>query len=272
MRTTDCEKDDIVTTSFKQGWKSLAAEARICRSPGVMEKAASFESDVIILHHEPAVMLQRLADDEQRVAWRQGDMIVIPRGVPIQWQWQSGARTTVVAITRNESNPIDPLPPAHVWRDEFTRRILGWIDIELREDNPRGLMFIDALQLSLDEHLRAESSKTAVPPPLDHHRFLTVIEFLNDCIEDRLTLGDLGEVTGLDRFQLQRGFKARTGLAPYAYLLELRARRAVHLVRTARSQPLADIAAQCGFSDQAHMTRIVKRLVGATPGQLRTDN
>ncbi len=36
-----------------------------------------------------------------------------------------------------------------------------------------------------------------------------------------------------------------------------------------RSEPLVDIAAATGFADQAHMTRVFKDIMGATPGQHR---
>jgi AraC-like DNA-binding protein len=34
---------------------------------------------------------------------------------------------------------------------------------------------------------------------------------------------------------------------------------------------LAEIAFQCGFSNQQHMTRMVRRLAGRTPGSIRRD-
>jgi AraC-like DNA-binding protein len=33
--------------------------------------------------------------------------------------------------------------------------------------------------------------------------------------------------------------------------------------------PIADIAAQCGFADQSHLTRVFKKLVGLAPGLYR---
>jgi AraC-like DNA-binding protein len=34
-------------------------------------------------------------------------------------------------------------------------------------------------------------------------------------------------------------------------------------------EPLSDIAAQSGFTDQSHMTRVFKRITGVTPGSYR---
>jgi AraC-like DNA-binding protein len=40
--------------------------------------------------------------------------------------------------------------------------------------------------------------------------------------------------------------------------------------RILRGQPLADVAAEVGFFDQAHLTRRFKRFLGTTPGRFAT--
>lgn len=44
--------------------------------------------------------------------------------------------------------------------------------------------------------------------------------------------------------------------------------RALDRIR-ATKQPLAEVAAECGFYDQTHMGRHVKRATGRTPGEVR---
>ncbi|MEC9402698.1 MAG: helix-turn-helix domain-containing protein, partial [Pseudomonadota bacterium] len=68
---------------------------------------------------------------------------------------------------------------------------------------------------------------------------------------------------------LQRRFREQ-GLPPPEYWrLLARARRAAGLLAT--EVPLVEIAAVCGFSDQAHMTRDLRRWFGRSPAQLRRD-
>jgi AraC family transcriptional regulator len=45
-------------------------------------------------------------------------------------------------------------------------------------------------------------------------------------------------------------------------------RAACELLRTAE-WPLAVIAAECGFADQSHFTRIFRRMTGTTPARFR---
>ncbi|RJF93590.1 helix-turn-helix domain-containing protein [Sphingomonas cavernae] len=87
--------------------------------------------------------------------------------------------------------------------------------------------------------------------------------------EDRVTnLAEWAEQTGIARTSLSRGFALAYGVSPQRYRAEVRARRAAEAVIDS-AQPLAAIAIDFGFSDQAHMTRAVAQLTGLPPATLR---
>lgn len=82
-------------------------------------------------------------------------------------------------------------------------------------------------------------------------------------------IGEWAETNGLARETVSRGFAATYGIAPSTVRAELRA-RAAWLRLTRESEPLCQIAIETGFSDQAHMTRWVRRITGAPPAAWRT--
>ena len=61
-----------------------------------------------------------------------------------------------------------------------------------------------------------------------------------------------------------RVFSKATGQTPHAYLVNLRVNLARELLATGTRPAEAAVAA--GFSDQSHLTRVFKRIVGVTPG------
>jgi AraC-like DNA-binding protein len=90
-----------------------------------------------------------------------------------------------------------------------------------------------------------------------------VRDLLADRLVDPPTLAELATLTGLSQFAVLRAFRAATGLPPHAYLNQLRVRRARRLLDD--GLPAAEVAAEIGFADQAHLTRHFKRVVGVPP-------
>jgi AraC-like DNA-binding protein len=82
--------------------------------------------------------------------------------------------------------------------------------------------------------------------------------------EHDISLHSLAMACGTDRFRLTRAFKAAYGLAPHAWLIQLRLSRSRQLL-AAGVQPAA-VAARLGFSDQSHLGRWFRRAYGISPG------
>jgi AraC-like DNA-binding protein len=92
-------------------------------------------------------------------------------------------------------------------------------------------------------------------------------DYLHAHLADDIGLDTLAAVTGTDRFRLSRAFKAAFGMAPHAYLIQLRLSRARHLL--AQGNTPAQVAAALGFADQSHLGRWFLRAYGMTPALYR---
>lgn len=90
-------------------------------------------------------------------------------------------------------------------------------------------------------------------------------EFLSSNFSQNVSLGELADECDISRYWLIKAFKSQMGISPYAYLTNMRIRHAISLLRKG-AQPV-EVALECGFSDQSHLTRTFKRFVGVTPGQ-----
>lgn len=100
------------------------------------------------------------------------------------------------------------------------------------------------------------------------------IDELRDLLHDRfaepIALRELAATVGVHPVHLARAFKRQFGCTIGEYVRRLRVEfvsRQLRVVGPATS--LADLAAQAGFADQSHLTRVFKRLMGATPRDYR---
>jgi AraC-like DNA-binding protein len=83
-----------------------------------------------------------------------------------------------------------------------------------------------------------------------------------------LALAHWADRLGLHQGSISRGFRQVFGVTPAAFRLVQRTRCALADVRTSVA-PLSAIAQNCGFSDQAHMSRAIRSLTNATPTAFR---
>jgi AraC-like DNA-binding protein len=92
-------------------------------------------------------------------------------------------------------------------------------------------------------------------------------EYLHANARFDIGLDQVAAATGVDRFRLTRAFKAAYGMAPHAYLVQLRLATARRLL--ARGEQPATVAMELGFADQSHLGRWFVRAYGMTPAMYR---
>jgi len=94
-----------------------------------------------------------------------------------------------------------------------------------------------------------------------------VAHYIDTHFADSLPLQDLCAAAHLSGSYLIRAFKKRYGVAPHEYQTNRRIQYAKVQLRA--GAPIAQVALDTGFSDQAHFQRVFKRMTAATPGQYR---
>ena len=76
-------------------------------------------------------------------------------------------------------------------------------------------------------------------------------------------INELAAMEGLSEYALIRAYRRRFHITPLQHLMSLRVECACKLL--GEGACVADVAAETGFSDQAHLTRVFKQRVGTTP-------
>lgn len=104
----------------------------------------------------------------------------------------------------------------------------------------------------------------------DHARLDHRVAEALDCLAET-GVGVAARRLGVAPRTLQRLLRAETGQEPVVWAQLARVRRAGRAVAAHDGVPLAELAADHGYADQAHMTRAFRRWLGITPAGLRRD-
>jgi transcriptional regulator GlxA family with amidase domain len=95
-----------------------------------------------------------------------------------------------------------------------------------------------------------------------------VREYVEAHLSESMDLPELAGIAGLSVFHFARQFKQSAGVTPHHYLVQRRVERAQDMLsRTDLS--LSEIALAAGFSDQSHLARHFRQMLGTTPGEFR---
>jgi len=92
--------------------------------------------------------------------------------------------------------------------------------------------------------------------------------YVESHLGESIQVKDLSEVARRSTAHFCRAFKRTFGQTPHAYVTDCRLQRAKSLMLESE-EPLSVIALICGFTDQAHLSKLFRQHTGETPGAWR---
>ena len=94
------------------------------------------------------------------------------------------------------------------------------------------------------------------------------VAFIHARYRENLPIAEVAAAGDMSVAMLERRMKRFLGLTPNRLVVRVRVEEAVELIIRSRER-LVDIASDCGFADQAAMSKHVKQLLGVSPRELR---
>lgn len=171
-------------------------------------------------------------------------------------------------IGRRLMEDIDPAAaenPRLVLSDPKILALAELIAAECENPEPLHDLYGDGLCLSvLIDILRVRQSVRRRRSELATWQLRRAIEYIEDHCVRNIRLEELASLTGLSQSHFSHAFKASTGLPPHQWQTRARLERAKQLLLK-DDTPLTHVAAETGFADQAHFTRVFRKNIGATP-------
>jgi AraC family transcriptional regulator len=98
-----------------------------------------------------------------------------------------------------------------------------------------------------------------------------VMSYIEANLRTRIRARDLADLINLSTSHFFRAFKLTVGMSPCQFITRRRIDFAREMMRTTR-ESLAQIAVGCGWSDQSHLCRVFRRVLGQSPGEWRRAN
>jgi AraC family transcriptional regulator len=121
---------------------------------------------------------------------------------------------------------------------------------------PNGPLFWNGMASAFIEGLLVRHTSRFKGPlrgRLEEHVLGRLRDYVVAHMDERIEAGALARIAGLSPFHFTRVFARSVGMTPYRYVVHLRLRRALELMRDGRNG-LAEIAAGTGFADQSHLS------------------
>ncbi|MFD2205370.1 helix-turn-helix domain-containing protein [Kiloniella antarctica] len=138
-----------------------------------------------------------------------------------------------------------------------------------QEDDVYSALYRDTMTLALAAHLyRAHGQLEETATQTNDPRIKRAIEYIEDNLDQPITLDDLAGISHMSRYHFAKTFKDLTSLPPHRYLADRRIERAKSLLMTS-GLSTAEIAYQVGYNSQSNFTQAFRRITGITPAKYR---
>ncbi|MDH4441547.1 MAG: AraC family transcriptional regulator [Rhizobium sp.] len=278
----------VINSSAGRRWQNLSAEVRAhpaCELPAICSTQMEI---TLALQGTPSGIVHRRGDGRfQSTAVRSGTLWFCPIGVqedsiritePLpeilhlylpEHQFASIGELTSRPVVSGDIAYLADVP------DEFVRQLCFRVLQEMRYETAAGDLLVEQLSMALALHLLSSYSGNSInAPPTEVNGALSparrnrVIDYVEENLEDDLTVPELAEVACLSRYHFARSFKAALGQSPSDYVATRRLAHGQKLLDDTRLS-LSEIAFRCRFSSQAAFGRAFRRHTGMSPGDYR---
>ncbi len=148
------------------------------------------------------------------------------------------------------------------------RELILLLQAESERTDSADNLAAEAIARLIAIHLVQQYSNRQVNPlksgGLSPTRLKRAMDFIEQTPLAEISLNRMAASVGLSVFHFARMFRQSTGMSPLQYVMERRIGRAQELLLRPFTR-IHDVALECGFCDQAHLTRHFKRSTGITP-------
>ncbi len=218
----------------------------------------------------------------QREGYRHGDMMIFPAEQYLRTGWDHSAEFIKLYLDpamlshragAGVATKHFELAPRLKLQDPLIHQIGLTLKSELESIGGGDRLYVETMINALFVHLLRRYSNQEVviyhaPNGLANHKLKAVISYINESLEQELSLNELAAVVQISPHYFAGLFKRATGISPHQYVMQCRIQRAKQLL-VRRELEIVDVCQQVGFQNQSHFTRVFRRYTATTPKAYR---
>lgn len=269
-----------LSSSHDKCWKDITVDEVIL--PGL-----DFEERVAP-HHMVTVLINPLESTEisidgvykTRPKIFPGNMSITPAGASHKACWDheghfinfSFSPTWLERINTEllGSDCVELVPHLLSSGDHLVQGILNGFIQEIKTQGLGGEVYIDQLKTTLALHLLRNYISGSLNLPdyaggLSRYQLRQALDYIEANLHQSINLDDIARRLHMSQYHFCRLFKDSMGVPPYKYVISQRVERAKRLMREFQHLTIAEIALDCGFSNQSHLCNHFRKLTGITP-------
>lgn len=273
----------VLLSSDGQNWRNVSLRTYHYQGQDVIVPALS---DYMLVSYRNGVtpMQRRFEGGWKKETLGPGATSLLTRAQRAHWTWDAPLVVTHLYLAPGllagiASEAMDchvaEVQLADVLRtdDPVLTGMVEAIAAEARQAAMGGALYVESLSRALGVHLLRRYASIKLPAPrvgprLSPAEMRRIDDYIEEHLAESLTLGDMAAQVGMTIDLFSRRFRASFGLPPYRHVTTRRVERAGQLLAQGRLA-VKEVAALCGFTDQAHLTRVYARETGVTPGAFR---
>lgn len=275
---------EILGDSAERGWNSV--KQRTYNFHGQDVSLPPMDSFKVVQYVSGTTAMDReIGGRWTRAECGPGKFSLLSRATATQWNWRE---TLIVSHTylsddlmRRVALDVTGGAKALVELHDVLQAVdpaVTFIMDQLRREatceSPAGPLYAESLSVQLAVHLLRNyasfsTSRDRAPVGLSQRQINELENYVEAHLSDPISMETMARILNMGVWTFMRRAKAALGKSAFAMVQERRVDRARMLLTGNRAMPIKEIAANCGFSDQAHLTRAFRARLSVTPAQYR---
>jgi len=239
---------------------------------------------VVIYQDGATPMDRRCTGDWRREVVAPGSVSLLTRAAQSHWRWSDEIEVTHIYLSSSAVKDVAAQAYERQVRevalhdvlraeDHVLAGIAACLTRESRQGGLGGRLYVESLKTQACVHMLRHYADVTFQVPvafgaLSQVQCRTLSEYIDANLDRNISLAELAGIAQLSVFHFMRKFRAAFGCPPHSYVMRRRIEQAKRQLAR-RDIPLKVVAADCGFADQSHMTRVFRRALGATPAEYR---